>query len=51
MLKVIAKQYWKMNLRQISVEEGCMIIRHACLLELLSFCFHWLLVVTDPIAS
>lgn len=51
MLKVIAKGHWKTNLRQIFLEEGCMIIGRACLLELLNFCFHWLLVVTDLIAS
>jgi len=51
MLKVIAKGYWKTNLPQIFVEEGCMIIGRACLLELLNFCFHWLLVVTDLIVS
>lgn len=39
MLKVIAKWYWKTNLPQIFVEEGCMIIGRACLLELFNFLF------------
>jgi hypothetical protein len=38
-------------MRQIFVEEGCVIIGHARLLELLNFCFHWLLEVADLIAS